>query len=70
MNRTPVSSSNLASVGYDSATQVLEIEFHSGGIYQYFNVSSTTYNSLMSARSKGTFFHDHIKDRYQCSKTR
>ena len=38
MNRVPVQSSNLASVGYDSGNMVIEIEFHSGRIYQYFNV--------------------------------
>nr|ELR5054722.1 KTSC domain-containing protein [Providencia rettgeri] len=31
MNRVPVSSSNLQSVGYDPATHVLEIAFHSSG---------------------------------------
>lgn len=32
MYRTPVSSSNLASVGYDQQTQTHEIEFNSGAI--------------------------------------
>lgn len=40
MDRTPVSSTNLKSVGYDAVNRVLEIEFHDGGIYQYFNVQS------------------------------
>ena len=29
MNRTPVTSSNVASVGYDQNTLTLEVEFHS-----------------------------------------
>ena len=33
MERIPVESSNLASVGYDSDSLTLEIEFNSGGIY-------------------------------------
>ncbi len=42
MNRVPVSSSNLAAVGYDPAGKVLEIEFLNGSIYQYFNVPNHT----------------------------
>ena len=39
MIRNDVISSNLKSIGYDSASCILEIEFHSGGIYQYSQVS-------------------------------
>lgn len=38
MNRNPVSSSNVKSVGYDSESSRLEVEFHHGGIYQYYGV--------------------------------
>ena len=31
MNREPVSSSNIASIGYDVSSETLEIEFHNGG---------------------------------------
>jgi len=61
MERIPVQSSNLASVGYDSANQILEIEFHHGGIYQYFNVPSRIHDGLMSAGSKGTYFDQNVK---------
>jgi hypothetical protein len=70
MNRQPVTSTNLRSVGYDSTSQILEIEFHSGGIYQYLNVPSNVYSSLLSAGSKGSYFHSFIKDRYQYRKIR
>lgn len=33
MERENVSSSNLASVGYDEENEILEIEFNHGGIY-------------------------------------
>ncbi|MEI9477587.1 MAG: KTSC domain-containing protein [Deltaproteobacteria bacterium] len=65
MQRIPVASSNLASVGYDLASLTLEIEFHSGSIYQYFNVPESLYTRLMSASSLGVFFHAHIKDRFR-----
>lgn len=64
MMRTPVSSSNLRSVGYDAQSSVLEIEFQDGHVYQYSRVSEATYAALMRAWSKGTYFHEFIKDRY------
>jgi len=64
MNRTPVCSSNIRSVGYDSASRTLEVEFHSGGIYQYSGVPEAIYQDFMRAASKGSYFHDHIKGRY------
>lgn len=66
MNRTPVRSSNIASVGYENGT--LEIAFVDSGVYQYFNVPEHVYQGLMSAASKGRYFHDRIKDRYQTRK--
>jgi len=61
MERIPVESSNLASVGYDSVTSTLEIEFHSGAIYQCFAVPQEIYDGLMNAASKGSYFHHNIK---------
>ncbi len=62
MQRKPVDSSNLASVGYDSDAKILEIEFNSGGIYQYFDVPESVYEGLMSASSHGTYFDQNIKN--------
>lgn len=65
MNRQPVQSSNIESVGYDRKTNVLEIEFHRGGVYQYSNVPESIYQAMLNAASKGTYFHDNIKERYR-----
>lgn len=62
MKRLPASSSDLRSVGYDSSNNILEIEFNSGGIYQYRGVPLATYKKLMSASSHGKYFHAHIKN--------
>ncbi|OOV12303.1 KTSC domain-containing protein, partial [Deinococcus sp. LM3] len=35
MHHVPVSSSNLASVGYDALTQTLEVAFQNGSLYSY-----------------------------------
>ena len=62
MERIPVQSSTLASVGYDPDSSILEIEFNSGGgVYQYFGVPEFVHEGLMSAGSKGAYFDHHIK---------
>ncbi|RMH34563.1 MAG: KTSC domain-containing protein [Nitrospirae bacterium] len=65
MNRMPVSSSNIASIGYDERNLTLEIEFHDGSIYQYFDVPETVYQEFMGADSKGRYLHQHIKNNYR-----
>jgi hypothetical protein len=70
MNRTSVSSSNLRSIGYDSATNTLEIAFHGGRVYQYFNVPKSVYHGLMNAASHGKYHHRRIKDRYPYERIR
>ena len=70
MQRISVSSSNISSVGYDRQTNILEVEFSSGDIYQYFNVPEHLYNNLMGASSKGQFFNDYIKYDYRYQKVR
>ncbi|QLL89888.1 KTSC domain-containing protein [Aeromonas caviae] len=62
MYRDAVSSSNIMSVGYDSGSETLEIEFKSGAVYQYYNVSEHLYEQFKAAPSKGQFFHMYIKD--------
>ena len=66
MKRIPVESSNLKSIGYDK--DVLEVEFKSGGIYQYLNVPEHEYKSLMSAESHGKYLNANIKPNYQYQK--
>lgn len=71
MERLPVESSNLASVGYDPESAVLEIEFKSGGIYEYSGVPQSVYDGLINAESKGKYFHRYIKNsEYPYSKIR
>jgi hypothetical protein len=65
VNRVPVVSSNVSSVGYDAATQTLEVEFTSGIIYQYFDVPEPVYQQLIQAASVGAFFNGNIKGSYR-----
>ena len=65
MERQRVSSSNLASVGYDAENMILEVEFRNGSVYRYSGVPFGIYTDLLNARSKGRYFHDHIRERYR-----
>jgi hypothetical protein len=68
MNRTPVSSSNLKSVGYDRSSNTLEIGFHGGRVYQYYNVPKEIYQGLMAASSHGTYHNRRIKGNFRYSR--
>ena len=61
MNRQYVSSSNIASIGYDSTSQILEVEFLNGAVYQYYDVPEALYEGLMAADSHGKFLNEYIK---------
>lgn len=62
MLRKFVQSSDLRSVGYEGGT--LEIEFHSGGLYQFYGISEIEYKNLLNASSLGQYFHYNIKNKY------
>jgi hypothetical protein len=64
MERQPVTSSNLRSVGYDAKQLLLEVEFQDGATYQYTGVPASAHQALMLAGSKGSYFHANIRDRY------
>ena len=65
MQRIPVSSSNVASIGYDATNLVLEVEFQNGGVYQYFDVPQNAYDELMTASSMGGYLNTVIKQNYR-----
>lgn len=68
MERESVNSSNLASIGYDSENEILEVEFKHGGVYQYLDVSESVFNELMNAPSQGVYFSANIRNDYEFSK--
>ncbi|EMF7823953.1 TPA: KTSC domain-containing protein [Yersinia enterocolitica] len=68
MNREPVSSSNIQSIGYDSSDQILEIEFNNGAVYQYFDVPEHVYTELISSPSVGGYLAKSIKGNFRFSR--
>lgn len=69
MDRIPVSSSNIAAIGYDATTMTLEVEFKNGSVYQYFDVPEGEYMNLLGADSVGSYLNQNIKTGYRYSKT-
>jgi hypothetical protein len=61
-------SSNIASIRYEDAQMILEVTFHNGGTYEYFDVPSQVIEEFMSADSKGGFLAARIKGHYRYSK--
>ena len=54
----------MRSVGYESKSQILEIEFQSGEVYQYFDVPEMVHKELLRAESKGQYFNGEIREEY------
>jgi hypothetical protein len=65
MRRQPVTSSNIAEVGYDENSRTLEVLFMSGNLYQYFDVPSQIYAELMQAGSVGQYLNANIKGNFR-----
>jgi hypothetical protein len=68
MKRDPVESSNIESIGYDQKAAILEVQFHSGEIYQYASVPESVYKGLFNAQSKGKYFQANIRGKYLFNK--
>ena len=64
MQRQPITSSAISSVGYDERSSVLEVEFQGGAVYDYFDVPPKVYRALLKASSKGSFVSRRVRDRY------
>ena len=68
MDRIPVQSKMLISVGYDPEVLTLEIEFDNG-VYQYFGIPQSLYDELINTSSKGSYFLKNIRNAgFSCKK--
>lgn len=64
MDWVPLASSNLNAIRYDPSTQLLQIRFHSGRVYDYNSVPQSVVDGLADASSPGQYFNSNIKDVY------
>ena len=65
MRTTAVDSTTLATVTYDEAAELLQLEFRSRAIYQYFGVPVAVHAALLDAQSKGSYFNRVIRGSYR-----
>lgn len=61
-NRVSLQSSALTAVKFSPESNVLEVEFRNGLIYEYFGVSRSLYEQLLTASSKGAFLGRFIRN--------
>lgn len=61
---TAVESTTLATVAYDEARELLQLEFCGRAIYRYFGVPATVHQALLGAPSKGSYFNQAIRGQF------
>lgn len=64
VEKLPVKSRILRSVGYDESTKTLEIEFQTGLVYQYAGVPPKIYADLMHSDGIGKYFSEKVRPRF------
>lgn len=67
IERTPVESSNIASVGFCPDRKCVEVCFKNGSVYEYADCDQKLFDDLMASESKGKFVNAHLKQR-ECKK--
>lgn len=65
LERQPVKSRILRSLGYDESTKILEIEFQTGLVYQYAGVPLKVYRELIRSDEIGKYFTDKVRNRFR-----
>jgi len=65
VERQPVKSRILRSVGYDESTKILEIEFQNGLVYQFTGVPLKVHTDLMHSGEIGKYFSEKIRPKFQ-----
>ncbi len=60
----PVSSSNIAAVGYDAENQTVYVQFLNGSIYAYKGVPNHEFENLLTAPSVGSYLNRNFKNVY------
>lgn len=57
MDRTPVTSSAIKSVGHDPDANIIEVEFHNGTIEQHADRTAGDFDAFVGAESVGKHYH-------------
>jgi hypothetical protein len=62
---TAVESAARATVGYEEARELLQLEFRRRAVYWYFGVAAAVHQALLGAPSKGSYFNHAIRGRFR-----
>jgi hypothetical protein len=68
MERKPVKSSAIKSIGHDAEKNILEVEFHSGQVYQYHGFTADHIAEFQRQESIGGHFGKHIAGKFKHTK--
>ncbi len=64
----PVTSSNIAAIGHNPATNELHVQFKTGATHIYSGVTAEQHEAMRDAESVGKHFHAHIKNKHESRK--
>lgn len=68
MSRFAVQSNTLVSVSYLAPRSLLDLEFHDGTVYRFFDVPPGCLHQLLASPSKGSYFNLNIRNRFRCQR--
>lgn len=60
----PVVSGNLKAVGYDPATQTMDVQFASTRVYRYSGVPPEVHKEMVEAESVGSYFSRNVRNKF------
>lgn len=66
MEMVQVVSSAIEAIGYNEETRLMLIKFKQGETYNYCGVPKKIYSDFLSASSKGQYYAENIKDKFDC----
>jgi len=61
MDYQSVSSRTIDSIGFDSDTQTLAVQFRNGSEYHYYNVAAAVFEGFLAASSPGQYLDLYVK---------
>lgn len=66
-NWVNVNSTAIRRIGYDQTSMQMYIDFEdSNPVYTFCRVPEHVFREFINARSVGQYYHQYIKDRYDC----
>jgi len=68
LNEKPVTSTWITDLTYNRPNKVLTMRLSNGVSYSIPGITRSVFERWINASSKGFFFHQYIKDKYQVSR--